>query len=204
MFTTARLILRAYEPSDDDKILKMWDDPILQSCYTTSLRIIPPHGQTFTSWVNTALSHAIIIVAATGEFVGTCSLWLDSGPKNRDAQLNITIERRYWNMGYGTEALVWMRDHAFRDLALHRVSLGLYANNKRALRTYQKVSVSSVHSDVIEVWKAADSKSVFSGFVEEARVRKASWVNGRWEDILRMGMLEEDWNALQAAERPVV
>lgn len=39
--------------------------------------------------------------------------------------------------------------------------------------------------------------ALFSGLVEEGRKRKANWIDGKWEDIVFMGILEEEWAAQQ-------
>lgn len=33
----------------------------------------------------------------------------------------------------------------------------------------------------------------FRGFKEEGRIRKGVWIEGAWEDIILMGILEEEW-----------
>jgi L-amino acid N-acyltransferase YncA len=35
-----------------------------------------------------------------------------------------------------------------------------------------------------------------SGFKEEGRRRKANWQSGKWEDIIYMGILEEEYFSL--------
>lgn len=40
---------------------------------------------------------------------------------------------------------------------------------------------------------------VCSGFVEEGRIRKATWIEGQWRDIILMGILDEDWAARNQA-----
>jgi hypothetical protein len=37
-------------------------------------------------------------------------------------------------------------------------------------------------------------RTLFSGFVQEGRQRKANWVEGAWKDIIQMGILVEEWN----------
>lgn len=34
---------------------------------------------------------------------------------------------------------------------------------------------------------------VISGFVEEGRKRQANWIDGKWEDVVSMGILKEEW-----------
>lgn len=31
------------------------------------------------------------------------------------------------------------------------------------------------------------------GFTEEGRIRKGVWIEGAWEDIILMGILDEEW-----------
>jgi RimJ/RimL family protein N-acetyltransferase len=51
--------------------------------------------------------------------------------------------------------------------------LRVYAENKRAIRAYEKV-----------------------GFVHEGRMRQAVYKNGSYSDILCMSVLREEWDAL--------
>lgn len=32
------------------------------------------------------------------------------------------------------------------------------------------------------------------GFVEEGRMRKSNWVAGKWDDIIFMSILEDEWD----------
>lgn len=38
--------------------------------------------------------------------------------------------------------------------------------------------------------------------MEEGRKRKANWVDGKWEDIIFMAILEEEWAVRQNLEIP--
>jgi RimJ/RimL family protein N-acetyltransferase len=60
--------------------------------------------------------------------------------------------------------------YAFTELALHRVSARVLADNARAIRCYEKC-----------------------GFAIEGRERQAALVEGEWHDDLIMGILEPDW-----------
>ena len=90
-----------------------------------------------------------------------------------DAFVGIAIgERDYWDKGYGTDAMRVMLRYAFTELNLHRVSLSVFEYNPRALRSYKK-----------------------AGFVVEGRLRQ--WINreGRYWDLIFMGILREEWLA---------
>ena len=63
-----------------------------------------------------------------------------------------------------------MVDYAFEHLNMNRVTLYVLADDPRAVGAYHKV-----------------------GFVEEGRLRHASWVKGRYEDEFVMAIVREEW-----------
>lgn len=74
--------------------------------------------------------------------------------------------------GVGKWSVAWMLSHAFGDLGLHRVELGVLADNAVAIHVYEKV-----------------------GFSHEGRRRDACFKDGRWLDMLTMAVLEEEWRS---------
>ena len=91
-----------------------------------------------------------------------------------DAWVGIGIgERAYWGKGYGTDAMRVLLRYAFTELNLHRVSLGVFEYNPRAIRSYEK-----------------------AGFVLEGREREAVFRSGKRWDIIFMGILREDWERI--------
>ena len=64
--------------------------------------------------------------------------------------------------------------YAFMELGMQRVSLGLHAYNERALKSYEK-----------------------AGFKLEGRTRQDMLREGKRTDSLWMGILREEWQALQ-------
>ena len=105
--------------------------------------------------------------------IGTIGLWVESW-SNGEAWAGIGIgERDYWGNGYGTDAMQLMLRFAFTELGLFRVSLGVYAHNLRAIRSYEK-----------------------AGFRLEGRVRQDCRRDGQYFDSLFMGILREEWFAM--------
>ena len=83
-------------------------------------------------------------------------------------------EADYRSKGYGTEAMRLMLAFCFNELNLRRVSLIVYDFNQRAQRSYHK-----------------------NGFVIEGKIRDAVKRDGqRWSWIV-MGVLREEWQALE-------
>lgn len=92
--------------------------------------------------------------------------WID-----RDAWVAIGIgDRESWGKGYGTDAMRVALRYAFDELHLHRVTLSVFGNNVRAMRSYEKV-----------------------GFKREGRVRESMRRDGEFIDIVHMGVLRAEW-----------
>lgn len=96
---------------------------------------------------------------------------------NGVARLSIGIgDPAYWGKGYGTDALRIVLRYAFDELNLYRVGLDVIAYNTRAIRAYEKV-----------------------GFTREGAIRGAVLRDGQRYDSILMGILREEWRALQGA-----
>ncbi|HVN16533.1 MAG TPA: GNAT family protein [Anaerolineales bacterium] len=103
-------------------------------------------------------------------FVGLRPDWIHA-----DAWIGIGIgEREYWGKGYGTDAMRLIVQYAFLEANLRRVTLGLHSYNARALKSYEKV-----------------------GFKLEGVLRSDTLREGRRTDGIYMGLLREEWQALQ-------
>lgn len=70
--------------------------------------------------------------------------------------------------GYGTAAAKLMIQYCFERLQLHRLFLRVYADNKQAIRSYEK-----------------------AGFTKEAHLRDDVCIEGKYRDIVLMGIINE-------------
>lgn len=96
--------------------------------------------------LDNARFHVILENKETHEYVGWLTL-RDEDAKNRNGDIAITIKQDAWGKGYGTEAMKFVVDYAFRALNLHRVSLGVFDTNGRAQNLYKKLYVPSLFLD---------------------------------------------------------
>jgi RimJ/RimL family protein N-acetyltransferase len=111
-----------------------------------------------------------IVDARKGKAVGTCGLYAISWIARR-AQFNILIgEPTAWDKGFGTEALSLLLAYGFDVLNLESINLGVNADNKRAVRSYEK-----------------------AGFAVEGVRRKFVYRNGRYYDSIMMSVLREEY-----------
>jgi RimJ/RimL family protein N-acetyltransferase len=91
---------------------------------------------------------------------------------HRATNMGMGLAREYWGKGYGTEALLWALHWAFHRGNFHRVGLMTAGFNTRAQKMYEKV-----------------------GFVDEGVTRDMIWVEGKYWDVKRYGILEDEWRA---------
>ncbi|KAK3196063.1 hypothetical protein K4F52_000931 [Lecanicillium sp. MT-2017a] len=96
------------------------------------------------------------------------------GLNHRAAEIGISLEEPYRGNGYGGEAIRWLTSWGFRFAGLHRVSLTLLSFNEHAFQLYKSL-----------------------GFKEEGRARHAYYFDRKWYDAISMGLLEDEWEAMQ-------
>src|SRR5215212_6290590 len=110
---------------------------------------------------------------AEDKLIGELELDVVNWP-GRDAFVALGIgETGYWSKGYGTDVMNVLLVFAFTEINLRRVSLGVFEYNPRAIRSYEK-----------------------AGFRHEGRLRCLLNREGRRWDNLFMGILREEWLAL--------
>lgn len=117
--------------------------------------------------------HFVICLIDGDRPIGTAGLHgLDL--ENGGAEFGISIgEKAEWDRGYGTDALRAICDFGFGALRLERIDLHVYAENARAIRSYEK-----------------------AGLRHEGRLRHANFREGRHSDVLIMSILRDEWLAL--------
>jgi RimJ/RimL family protein N-acetyltransferase len=108
-----------------------------------------------------------VCIAETGQLVGMVSLTrIDY--VHRNAEYNAMVgERASQNRGIGTEATRAMVRHGFFDLNLHRIYVSILRDNISSIRMCEK-----------------------AGFREEGTIREGAYKNGRYHDLVLMGVLK--------------
>jgi RimJ/RimL family protein N-acetyltransferase len=102
--------------------------------------------------------------------IGDIGVWIESWAHG-EGWTGIGIgEREFWGDGYGTDAMRLMLRLAFGELNLRRVTLGVYAYNPRAIRSYEK-----------------------AGFRREGLIRSDCLRDGQRWDTVFMGILRDEW-----------
>jgi RimJ/RimL family protein N-acetyltransferase len=111
-------------------------------------------------------------IEADGKYIGSCGLF-NFDTVAQTCELGIGIgDREYQGKGYGRDAVRVLLDYAFRLRNLRKVWLRVNGDNERAIRSYRAC-----------------------GFQEEGRLRQHVWSNGRYIDLVYMGILRDEWKA---------
>jgi RimJ/RimL family protein N-acetyltransferase len=104
-----------------------------------------------------------------GAFVGVFRLdRLD--PWNRNALVGADVAKNMRGQGYATEMYRYVLDYLFNQVGLHRVGLVTLETNTPAIGLYRKL-----------------------GFVDEGVERQAIFRDGRFQGLVAMGLLAEEW-----------
>ncbi len=109
----------------------------------------------------------LVACLGSGEIIGQLSVWSTHKKRSRHAgEFGIVVKKKYWGRGVGSKLLQAMLEWARSHPIISRLSLTVQEDNEVAIRQYKRL-----------------------GFEEEGRDRKASLVNGKYYDLIRMGML---------------
>jgi RimJ/RimL family protein N-acetyltransferase len=174
-----RIVLREYRKEDLEPMRKWVNDPAV----VDNLSDIFLYPNTLTSteqFLNSMLEGRkevkgfVIAVRPNEAYIGQIDLFKIDW-KNRYARLGIVIgcaENR--GQGYGSEAIRLIQSFVFERLNLNKLELDVHDYNRPAIRCYQKC-----------------------GFKEEGRLRQTFYINGHYTDMIVMGILKEEYLALQ-------
>jgi RimJ/RimL family protein N-acetyltransferase len=155
MFTTDRLRLRAYNESTDKALL-------VELCNTAAVQATffggdfsPRTEKNLEDTINqltTGSFHAIIekldtelpsdLTEPTGKdrFAGIVCVH-SVHARNRCGEFAIALAPSVWGKGYALEASRFVIGHAFLNLGVNRLQLGVFDDNPRAKKLYEKSCV---------------------------------------------------------------
>jgi len=174
-----RVRFRSIERDDIPKFVKWLNDPDVRDGIS---RILPISIAEENDWFTGVLSRSeverpFVIEIQEGtawETIGNCGFF-NVDWRIRSAELGIMIgEKRYWNRGYGTNAMNLLLKIGFETLNLNRIMLRVHDNNPRAIHVYEKV-----------------------GFVMEGTLRQAEYRNGKYLNMYVMSVLYSEWKRME-------
>ncbi len=104
-----------------------------------------------------------------GHYLGGCGVHaIDT--KNHVGTVGIFLGSEYCGKGYGTDAMRVLVNFCFNEINLNKVKLTVFSFNERGIRSYEKL-----------------------GFKTEGALRQEIYRQGKYDDILVMGVLRSEW-----------
>lgn len=168
--------LRPITEADTDKIVRWRNAPSVMEhfIYRTPLTAAD-HLNWLHNRVQTGeVAQFIITDTDTGEDVGSVYL-RDIDTHNKKCEYGIFIgEEGCRGKGIGTAAARLALQYAFEALQLNRVFLRVFADNPRAIKSYEK-----------------------AGFRREGTFREDVIIDGKAYDMVFMGILKQEWEKEQ-------
>lgn len=159
-----------WEYEDENREAEKWNRPFSPPDETTKAEFIA-------EWENYEIFPGVpgmLIIEANGELIGEVDAdWVD---KNTNwLEIGIIIYKpEYWGSGYGTEAFRLFIDYIFTITPLHRLGISTWSGNTRMVKLAEKM-----------------------GMKEEARIRQARFLDGKYYDAIQMGILRSEWEYLR-------
>jgi UDP-4-amino-4,6-dideoxy-N-acetyl-beta-L-altrosamine N-acetyltransferase len=174
------VLLRPLVSGDLRRLVKWFSDPQINRFLGRTAGVTLADEERWFREYERKADEQIFAIEVDGRHVGNVGLH-KVDPVNRKAELGILIgEKGLWSKGLGTDAIRAALRYAFDILGLHKVSLDVLDGNHRAVRAYEKV-----------------------GFVREGVHRQDIHRDGRFFDVVRMGVLDTEFRARTSPPPPV-
>lgn len=169
-----RLMLREYREEDFGAIRRWVNDP--ETTRYLSHIFLKPHTalgtEKFMQGILSGQSAGYFFVVAdkqSQEYYGQIDIF-QVDEISRCGEIGLVIAPWAWHKGYAREALGLIERFAFEQINLHRLCLDVFEDNVRARAAYRA-----------------------AGFVEEGVLREHIFKDGRYHDLVRMGILRDEW-----------
>lgn len=170
MLKGKQVLLRSAEKRDVHFFHDMWSDEELRKYDGTYL--IPPSKESVLENFNKIMNinkKYLSIINEKEVLVGYIT-YEEAKDLGGNYILGITIAKRFWNRGYGKDAIRTLLKFLFMSKGAHRIELEVVDFNDRAINCYLKC-----------------------GFQKEGVRRKRYFSEGQYRDIIIMGILKEEY-----------
>jgi len=152
---------------EKEQAAKKWNGPYIPETRITKEEFLNSWANDYEITVNTPQT---LIILVEDRVVGTVgSYWVDKNTNWLETGI-VIYDKKYWNGGYGTEAYKLWIDFLFKTTGLHRLGMSTWSGNIRMIKVAEKL-----------------------GMKEEARIREARMVDGKYFDAIKMGVLKREW-----------
>lgn len=180
MIAGKHIRLRAIERDDIPRFVRWMNDPdVIRFTSANTPFSAAMEEKWFERQLDRSINQGQILAIETqmGDewiHIGTTDLF-NIEPIDNSAEFGIMIgDKDFWNKGLGREATRLMLKHGFEDLNLNRIYLQVFTENLRGIKAY-----------------------LAAGFVKEGVLRQAMYKNGKYNDIVIMSVLHNEWKGFE-------
>jgi len=168
--------LRALHASDVEALFEIFGDPEITRYWSRSPLSSLRAAEEFLDEIHAGFEARRLFqwgieLGATGEVVGTCTLF-NWDREHLRCELGFALGRKWWGQGIGFHAVSTVLRFAFEALEVHRVEADADPRNERSLRLLERC-----------------------GFKREGVLRERYFVNGEVQDAVVLGLLRAEWRA---------
>lgn len=115
-----------------------------------------------------------VIETLVGEPIGIVTYYWEHRPSYWMEMGIVIYNPKYWNGGYGTQAIILWMEHLFKTYPLVRLGFATWSGNKRMMKVGEKC-----------------------GMTLESRIRKCRYYKGAYYDSIKYGILREEWDTIR-------
>jgi [ribosomal protein S5]-alanine N-acetyltransferase len=174
---TDRLILKLPDESDAEAMFNAANDPEVRAgliSWPESVEDAQKLIRLFDCYAEVGTHYIFsMYIKESGEFIGEAGLnRIDR--EDRKAQIAYWCARKFWGMGYATEAVAGLIRYGFRTHDLNRISCGCFDFNIASERVMQKL-----------------------GMTYELTVRHEFLKDGKFIDVRHYAILRSEWEKMQ-------
>ncbi|GIG87799.1 N-acetyltransferase [Plantactinospora endophytica] len=167
---TNRLLLRDFDPSDEEAVHAFAGDPAVTRFTDWGPNTRADSGAFVRNCVAQAADPhrtAFNLAAVAGDLlVGSVAIWVENATHRR-GEIGFVFHPSVWNQGYATEAARELIRFGFAELGLHRIAATCHPDNTGSARALVK-----------------------AGLHQEGRLRDHLLARDRWRDSLLFAVVQ--------------
>ena len=166
-----RIYLRLMTAEDTENIIKWRNSDVVRKQFIYQKEFtVESHENWIKTMIETGKAAQMMIVLNEGDRAIGSVYVRDIDLEHKKAEYGIFIgETDCLGKGYGTEAAELMIEYAFDFLGIHKLMLRVYAENERAIKSYEK-----------------------AGFKKEAYLKDDVYVQEKFRDIVLMAVINQE------------
>ncbi|HTI16595.1 MAG TPA: GNAT family N-acetyltransferase [Trinickia sp.] len=174
VLTTPRLILRPLRDEDAQALFEVWSDVDAMRYFSfPAMTCLDQARERVASKLRPSAANGetlicVLELRATSEVLGDCALFR-ADEQCRRAEIGFSLQRKFWGMGYMSEAASAVIEYAFDTLNLRRIEADIDPRNVASARLLDRL-----------------------GFVREGLLRERWIVGDEVSDSALYGLLKSD------------